>query len=271
MTLQFFRSRTLTASALLALALFTAACSKHTPIPPPPPGPKQDTSQPTGNGGAATSTRPTATLNAEPSRFERGQEIKLTWLTTNANDVSISNGVGTVGSSGTVTVSPVDTTTYTLTANGPNGTATATAVVTLVTPAPAIVTPPVRPNNPMATFESRVQSDLKDALFDYDSVNIREDARAALTADAEALKHIFVDFPNSSVNVEGHCDERGSAEYNLGLGDRRASSARDLLVQLGVPAARLHTISYGKERPQCTDATEACYQLNRRAHISAGQ
>jgi peptidoglycan-associated lipoprotein len=71
--------------------------------------------------------------------------------------------------------------------------------------------------------------------------------------------------------VEGHCDERGSAEYNLGLGDRRASSVRDYLVQLGVPADRLHTISYGKERPQCTDADEACYQKNRRAHFSQGE
>jgi len=71
--------------------------------------------------------------------------------------------------------------------------------------------------------------------------------------------------------VEGHCDERGSAEYNLGLGDRRASSVRDFLVQLGVPVAKLRTISYGKERPQCTEADEACYQKNRRVHFSAGQ
>jgi peptidoglycan-associated lipoprotein len=125
--------------------------------------------------------------------------------------------------------------------------------------------------NPLGTLESRVQSDLKDALFDYDSVNIRDDAHAALAADAEALKRIFADFPGATVNVEGHCDERGSAEYNLGLGDRRASSARDLLVQLGVPAAKLRTISYGKERPTCTEADEACYQKNRRAHLSAGQ
>jgi peptidoglycan-associated lipoprotein len=125
--------------------------------------------------------------------------------------------------------------------------------------------------NPTGTLESRVAADLRDALFDYDSVNIRDDARAALQADAEALKRIFADFPNATINVEGHCDERGSAEYNLGLGDRRASAARDLLAQLGVPAAKLRTISYGKERPQCTEADEACYQKNRRAHLSAGQ
>jgi len=116
-----------------------------------------------------------------------------------------------------------------------------------------------------------VQSDLRDALYDYDSNNIRDDARAALTGDADALKRILADFPNASINVEGHCDERGSAEYNLGLGDRRATSARDFLVQLGIPADRLKTISYGKERPVCTESDETCWQRNRRAHFSVGQ
>jgi peptidoglycan-associated lipoprotein len=71
--------------------------------------------------------------------------------------------------------------------------------------------------------------------------------------------------------VEGHCDERGSAEYNLGLGDRRATGARDFLAQVGVSGDRLKTVSYGKERPTCTEATEGCWQKNRRAHFSVGQ
>lgn len=259
------RSLTLTASALLALAIFTAGCGKKAPLPPPPAPPAATQNTP---DTAPGTSRPTATLTAEPSRIERGQSVNLSWTTTNANDVSINNGIGTVPATGTRSVSPSDTTTYTLTASGPNGSTTATATVTLTAPPPA-VTP--RTSSSASTFESRVQSDLKDALFDYDSVNIREDAKAALSADADALKRIFADFPNATINVEGHCDERGSAEYNLGLGDRRASSARDLLVQLGVPAAKLRTISYGKERPQCTEADEACYQKNRRAHLSAGQ
>jgi peptidoglycan-associated lipoprotein len=85
------------------------------------------------------------------------------------------------------------------------------------------------------------------------------------------MKRIFADFPNASINVEGHCDERGSAEYNLGLGDRRASAARDFLASLGVPVDRLKTISYGKERPTCTESNESCWQRNRRAHFSSGQ
>jgi peptidoglycan-associated lipoprotein len=112
---------------------------------------------------------------------------------------------------------------------------------------------------------------LQDAFFDYDKSDIRDDARAALTKNADLLKAIFQDFPDAVITVEGHCDERGSAEYNLGLGDRRATSAKDFLVQLGVPADRLKTISYGKERPVCTESNEACWQRNRRAHFSTGQ
>ena len=116
-----------------------------------------------------------------------------------------------------------------------------------------------------------MSSDLQDAYFDYDKSDVRSDSQATLTQDASALKSILSDFPGATVVVEGHCDERGSAEYNLGLGDRRASSAKDFLVQLGVPADRLKTISYGKERPQCTEQTESCWQKNRRVHFSPGQ
>ena len=77
--------------------------------------------------------------------------------------------------------------------------------------------------------------------------------------------------PNAVIMVEGHCDERGSAEYNLGLGDKRAGAAKDFLVQLGVPAGRVRTISYGKERPQCTESDDECWQKNRRVHFSPGQ
>jgi peptidoglycan-associated lipoprotein len=120
-------------------------------------------------------------------------------------------------------------------------------------------------------MEQRLSSDVQDAFFDYDKSDVRSDARDVLTKNAAALKGILADFPNATIVVEGHCDERGSAEYNLGLGDRRAQSAKDFLVQLGVPADRLKTISYGKERPQCTEANESCWQRNRRAHFSAGQ
>ena len=110
-----------------------------------------------------------------------------------------------------------------------------------------------------------------DAYYDYDKSDIREDARAALTKDADALKAIFASFPDATVSIEGHCDERGSAEYNLALGDRRAAAAKEFLVQLGVSGDKLKTISYGKERPQCTDHDETCWQKNRRVPFSTGQ
>lgn len=104
---------------------------------------------------------------------------------------------------------------------------------------------------------------LKDAYFDYDQSDLRDDARSALSGNAEWLKR----FPSIQVLIEGHCDERGTSAYNLALGDRRANAARDYLDSLGVAASRIRTVSYGKERPSCTEATEDCYQQNRRAHF----
>ncbi len=256
---------------LFSIVLLASGCGKKTPIPPPPPTPAAAASN--GNNAPARPGTPViAEFSVEPSTIERGQSAVLRWNVNASTNVAINNGIGTVQASGNRRIIPADTTTYTLTATGTAGDTTATATVTVTGPAPP--PPPSNTNrtaNRGGTLESRVQSDLRDALFDYDSNNIRDDARAALTADADALKRIMLDFPAAIFNVEGHCDERGSAEYNLGLGDRRASSARDFLIQLGVPGDRLKTISYGKERPVCTEADESCWQRNRRAHLSVGQ
>ena len=104
---------------------------------------------------------------------------------------------------------------------------------------------------------------LKDAYFDYDQSDLRDDARTVLSSNAEWLKR----YRTIQVLVEGHCDERGTSAYNLALGDRRANAARDYLDSLGVAASRIRTVSYGKERPACTEASEDCYQQNRRAHF----
>jgi peptidoglycan-associated lipoprotein len=106
---------------------------------------------------------------------------------------------------------------------------------------------------------------LRDAFFDYDKADLRDDARAALAADAEWLKK----FTRVQFLIEGHCDERGTSEYNLALGDRRANAAKEYLASLGVDASRIKTVSYGKERPFCTESTESCWQQNRRAHFLA--
>jgi peptidoglycan-associated lipoprotein len=261
------RSHRAALSLAVVTVLIASACSKKTPIPPPPPPAPAagSTNAPSGSGRPVV-----AEFSVEPSSIERGQSAVLRWNVTGATNVAIDNGIGTVTPSGTRRTTPSDTTTFTLTASGTAGDTTATATVTVT--GPAAPPPPVRnTSGNRGTLESRVQADLRDALYDYDSNNIRDDARAALTGDADALKRILADFPNATINVEGHCDERGSAEYNLGLGDRRATSARDFLTQLGVPADRLKTISYGKERPVCTESDESCWQRNRRAHFSVGQ
>jgi peptidoglycan-associated lipoprotein len=246
----------------LTLAMFAMGCKKKAPPPPPPPPPP--VAAPAPPPPAAPSI---TSFTAEPSSIERGQSSTLTWTATDASSVSIDNTIGAVQPTGNRRVFPGSSTTYTLTATGPGGTKTATATVNVTEPAP----PPPPPVVVKQTFEQMLSGTVVDAYFDYDKSDIREEARAALTRDADALKAIFSSFPDASVTIEGHCDERGSAEYNLALGDRRATAAKEFLVQLGVPGDKLKTISYGKERPQCTDHTEECWQKNRRAHFSTGQ
>jgi peptidoglycan-associated lipoprotein len=105
---------------------------------------------------------------------------------------------------------------------------------------------------------------LAEIHFDFDKEEIRDADRAILTKNADALKR----FDFLKVTVEGHCDERGTVEYNLALGERRARAAYDYLVSLGVPADRLKTVSYGKEVPVCHESNEDCWQRNRRAHFT---
>ncbi len=243
----------------VTLAMFAASCKKKGPAPPPPPPPPK-VEQP----APPPPKSPTAQVTAEPRSIERGQSSTLAWKTTDATDVSIAPGIGAVDASGNRSVYPNQTTTYTLTARGPGGTATATATVNVTAPPPP---PPPPPPPAKPGLSERLQA-IQDAFFDYDKSAIREDARSVLTRNADALKSILADFPNATVVIEGHCDERGSAEYNLGLGDRRSTAAKEFLVQLGVSGDRLKTISYGKERQQCTEGNEGCWQRNRRAHFS---
>jgi peptidoglycan-associated lipoprotein len=112
-------------------------------------------------------------------------------------------------------------------------------------------------------------SKLEDALFDYDQSTIRSDASVALKDDVGVIRGILSDYPTQKLIIEGHADERGSQEYNMALGDKRARSVEEFLGQMGIPNAQLTVISYGKERPVCTDESEACWQRNRRAHVTA--
>ncbi len=248
-----------------ALVLFAAGCAKKVPPPPPPPPPPTATPAPPPPPAAPVIN----SFTAEPSTIEPGQSSTLRWSISNATDMSIDHGVGAVQSQGQRQVFPSTSTSYTLTARGPGGMDSRSVTVQVSSPPPP--PPPAASAAAVYRAPTLLQQQGQDAFFDFDMSEIRADGRDALTKDAALLKQIFQQDPNFSVVVEGHCDERGSAEYNLALGDRRATAAKDFLVQLGVPADRLKTISYGKERPQCTEASEDCWQKNRRAHLSPGQ
>jgi len=247
----------------ILLLTLVAGCRKKVPVAAAPPAPKAVT-----NEVAKPNPPVISEFTAEPSAIQHGQSAVLRWQVKDATQIEINRGIGTVPASGRRNLTPGDSTTYTLVAKGPGGSATAdtTLKVTLAPPAP----PPAAPS-PAPTISERLSKEVQDALFDYDRADLREDARAALTQDAIALKAILTDFPNTTIVIGGHCDERGSAEYNLGLGDRRASIAKEFLTQIGVPADRLIKISYGKERPQCTESNEACWQKNRRVHFAPGE
>lgn len=131
-------------------------------------------------------------------------------------------------------------------------------------PSPSL-TPAPRPEDILAQdlAELNRRGYLKDALYDYNDASLREEARSILASDAEWLKR----YPSVQIVIEGHCDERGTSEYNLALGDRRANAAKEYLGSLGVAVSRIKTVSYGKERPLCSEAAESCWARNRRAHF----
>ena len=228
----------------LGAILFLGACHKKQPPPPPPPPPAPAT--------------PTATLTASPDMIDKGQSSTLTWQTSNATDISI-DGIGAVQPNGTQQVSPAESTTYTLTAKGAGGTQTATARVTVNAPPP----PPPPTTQPSLTEEQLFAQSVKDIYFDYDKSDVRASEQASIQADAAFLQQ----HPNISFTIEGHCDERGSTEYNLALGDNRASAVKNALVSAGIAADRIKTVSYGKEKPFCTESNESCWQQNRRGHF----
>ena len=147
-------------------------------------------------------------------------------------------------------------------------TATQTAGLSEAPPPPGVeeVSPPIvaeeRRPEPMPA-ESKAAA-LADVYFEFDRAEITPAARTGLEGNAKWL----IGRPNTAVTVEGHADERGTNEYNLALGERRAQAVKRVLVALGVPAARLSTVSYGEEQPACRDHRESCWQQNRRAHLA---
>jgi peptidoglycan-associated lipoprotein len=197
---------------------------------------------------------PTAQITATPSVITAGGQVALSWRTTDATAVSI-DGLGEVTTSGTQTVTPTQSISYHLVVKGAGGLADASVRVT-VNAAPVVVAPV----NTISA-EEELKANVQDIFFNYDKYDVSTDAQTTLAKDAKYL----LSHTNAKILIGGYCDERGSNEYNLALGQNRANSARKVLVDAGVPASRIRVISYGKEKPFCTESTEACWQKNRRA------
>lgn len=231
-----------TSVALLATAFVVTGCSKKVAKVTPPSAPPAPAA-------------PTATLAAAPDVIQQGQSTTLTWQAQNATDVTIT-GLGMVPASGSRSVTPGSSTTYTLTAKGPGGTQDASTRVT------------VNPAAGAAQQSRESEADLfarnvKDVFFDFDKADIRADQASTAQSDAQFL----IQHPGVKIQIEGHCDDRGSEEYNLALGASRANTLKDALAKEGVSADRISTISYGKEKPFCSVDDAQCWEQNRRDHL----
>ena len=240
----------------LFLSLGVLSCKKKTqPVPPPPPSESRGTPASPGVGPA-----PTIEITASPNTVRRGQESVLTWSSTNADSVVIDGGVGNVATQGSVRVAPFESTTYTAMASSSGGDARASTRVT--------VSRGIERGDVVATDVEALRKAIEDGLvrpvfFAYDSAELSAEAKATIEENARWFKQ----YPEANITVEGHCDERGTEEYNLALGDRRALSVKDYLVGLGVVSSRLESISYGEERPFVSGHTESAWAKNRRAHF----
>ena len=250
--------------AALGTALAATGCHKKAS------GIDPSTLGPTDTGSSTTSSAaPTATLTADPLAIDLGQTVVLNWRTMNATSVTI-EGIGQVNVNGTQTVSPSNSTNFHLIAKGDGGTTEANVRVTVRVASAPVASTTFDPNANGAgaggdgTSDAAFHAAVQDAFFDYDSFDLRPDAQqAAVSAAAYLVQH-----PNLRVLVGGYCDERGSAEYNLALGENRANAAKTALVSAGVADARIRVISYGKEKQFCTEANESCWQENRRAQFT---
>ena len=236
-------------ATLIGLSLATGCHKKQGPDP-----------NSVGPATAPPAAAPTASITADPLSIDLGQSVVLNWRSQNANVVTI-DGIGQVNANGTQTVSPSNSTNFHLTAKGDGGSVEANVRVTVNVPVAPTV--PANASGDMGS-DAAFHQNVPDVFFDYDSYELRPDATSAATQAAIYLRA----HPAIKVVIGGYCDNRGSSEYNIALGENRANSAKSALVTAGIAASRIRVVSYGKEKQFCTDETESCWQQNRRAQFS---
>ncbi len=241
---------------LVFLFITVSGCQpKPDPVPPALPEPPEVV-EPV----EEVSPLPTVSLLATPGTIDLGEQTTLSWNSENGTSLVIDNGIGNVRPSGEIVVSPSQSTTYTAIVMGPGGEARASSRVTVLE---ARTDDVVKPDAEVLRDLIR-QNKVKLVFFAYDKAQLSAGAKATLQQNAL----IFREYPNVKLIVEGHCDERGSEEYNLALGDRRAIAVRDYLSQLGVKPGRMQSVSFGEERPADTRGNEEAFARNRRAEFS---
>lgn len=246
------RTSFLNKAALVAtLALLSAAgCHKKQAAPPP-----------AAATAPATVAPPTASITADPMAIDLGQSVVLNWRTTNATSVSI-DGIGEVPVNGTQTVSPSSSTNFHLVAKNDGGTTEANVRVTVRVPEV-----PAAPADTGMGTDAQFHANVQDIFFAYDSYDLNPQAASSITSAATYLTA----HPAIKILIGGYCDDRGSAEYNITLGENRANAAKTALVSAGVAADRIRVVSYGKEKQFCTEQNEACWQQNRRDQFTLDQ
>jgi peptidoglycan-associated lipoprotein len=193
--------------------------------------------------------RPTISISADQDSLKKGQSTTLRWSSSNADRVTISE-LGTVPNTGTRVVSPSQSVTYTATADGPGGSNTDSTRITVTEDAPPAAAERPRTTTPSPTIAALFGQSVQAVFFDYDRAELTPESTDRLRRAALWLTQ----GPNRSIafRIEGNCDPRGTEEYNIGLGERRAQAAKEFLVSLGVDASRIQTVSYGEERASGT-------------------
>ena len=234
---------------------FNGCKKKRRATVPTPPG--SSTTAP--DTTPAPAILPTISIAASPSSIERGQQSTLNWNSEHATSVVIDAGVGNVAPKGSLVVSPRESATFTASAIGPGGESRASTRITVVDRTRGIIA---------ATDIEALQKAIDEGLvrpvfFAYDKAQLNPEAKRILGENASWFRR----YPNVRIVVEGHCDEHGTEEYNLALGDGRARATQEYLAGLGVNTTQLETISFGEETPFSTCHDESCWRLNRRAHF----
>ena len=256
-------SRLVTLLWLAGMVLLLQACGKRPPPVPSPTAPGAAEGGPTSGPTDRNVPAPELTLRIEPPVIHPGESALLSWESSNADRVVIEPAIGTVEPSGRIKFFPDATTTYTAKAEGPGGGISRSVTVEVRSGAPDINVD--QEDIRGLSLKDQFAAMVKPIFFDFDSSTLSDEARLTLDGNIRWLERPA----NRTLHVllEGHCDERGTEEYNLALGDERAAVVRDYLVAHGMEASRVAVVSLGEERPFDTRHTEEGYALNRRTQF----